>query len=235
MPTNILCIETATDVCSVALSVDGLCQIEEQLSTGLRHSSGLTQLVSDILKGSQLNLTDINAIAISDGPGSYTGLRVGLSSSKAFCYALDIPLISVPTLDAIAENAKNIISEKSQYQILSTIDARRMEVYCALYDNVLSSLSDTTNLIYSEDSIEHLLSTVSGTLYIVGNGAAKLHKLYVDKGLPKRIKLLPFECSAEHMVQIAYDKYGKSEYSDIAYHTPFYYKSPNITIPKSQL
>lgn len=231
----ILSIETATEVCSVALGHNGQCLIEKQLSTGLRHSSGLTTLIQDVLTASALSFSDLSAVCISDGPGSYTGLRVGASSAKALCYSLDIPLIAIPTLQSIAIQCRQLLKEKPTLNIVPTIDARRMEVYTCIYDHSLETVQPTHNLIYTAVAIENILDTLQGDIYICGHGAEKLNRLYIDIEQPKRLHILPFECNASYFCELAHRQYVKKQFVDVAYHTPYYYKSPNITTPKARL
>lgn len=225
-PIYILCIETATDVCSVALTDRGEVVLSQCLESGYNHSSGLLPLAQELLKEAEVPLSSISAIAVSDGPGSYTGLRVGSSMAKSLCYTLGIPMIAVSTLRALAQGS----DAQSGAIIMPTIDARRMEVYTALYDQDLNEISAPTNLIYTDESLS-LLADQHDSILICGNGAAKLAES--DLALPSNLNISPSECDAADMAAIAYADFCAERFVDVAYHTPFYYKSPNVSSPKS--
>jgi tRNA threonylcarbamoyladenosine biosynthesis protein TsaB len=218
----ILSIETATDICSVAISQDDDIIATEVLTRSKSHSEQLSTMIQSCILTAGIDRKKLCAVAISDGPGSYTGLRVGASTAKGLCFALDIPLIAIPTLQATAVDVKN-----RQLPILSTLDARRMECYTAIYDESLNILLDTHTIIWSEDSISSLKADYPD-LIICGTG--------VEKAL-QEFDFSSFEVviNAPHANQIALlaaDKYSRGEFVDSAYHVPHYYKSPNITQSK---
>lgn len=217
----ILSIETATDVCSVALAEDDRILSQRTPLEGMRHSSILTTLIHEVVTESGFLMKDLSAVAISNGPGSYTGLRVGASTAKGICHALEIPLIAISTLESLAHNIKGAS------HVMATIDARRMEVYAAIYSNG-RLITDVHNLIWSPDSIEELSNNYS-TITICGNGIEKAELLF--KGF-KNINRQPTKCNAALLVPLAHKHYCHEYFVDIAYHDPFYYKSPNITVPK---
>lgn len=230
--TYILCIETATDICSVSISGDGACLSASELPEGNRHSAGLTNLIRKVCEEAGLHLKDMSAVAISDGPGSYTGLRVGSSTAKAICFALDIPLIAVPSLMAIAQGMRDYLAPEQQGTLLiPTIDARRMEVYAAIYDSQLNEQKAVYSLLYTTDSIKELQDQAS-TIIIGGNGAQKLLESDIDL---TGLTISPSLCNAGHICPIAYHKYQREEWVNVAYHTPYYHKSPNITKPKAKV
>ncbi len=165
--------------------------------------------------------SDLSAIAISNGPGSYTGLRVGASVAKGMCYALGIPLIAIPTLQSLAW------AERPDRKVLATIDARRMEVFACLYDNGIQ-FDKVHSLIWSKETAEQLSSDHS-SLIICGNGIEKGAHFFDDID---HIKIRPSQCSAIHLVDLAQISYTRGEFVDVAYHDPFYFKSPHITTPK---
>lgn len=222
--THILCLETATDVCSIAITQNEKILAERRLSGSFKHSSGMIPLIQALCAELELPISHLDAIAVSNGPGSYTGLRVGLSTAKALCYGLDIPLIAISTLRALAAGMK------STTLLMPTIDARRMEVYTAIYDDQLNVISHPQNLIYTEDTLLRLVED-HGDITICGNGASKL--LESDIELPQQLWIKPNECSASYLCVLAYERFCAEEFVDIAYHVPFYYKSPNVSLPRS--
>ena len=229
----ILCIETATEVCSVAISIEGSCAYEKSLSQVYKHSSGLTPLIDEIMKDAELSFSDLSAVSISNGPGSYTGLRVGSATAKALCFSLGIPLIALSTLKTIAAGSVAHMNYTADYLIIPTIDARRMEVYMAVYDSSLHEISNASNLIYSETSLREISTTYQDqTLVVCGNGATKLEKNF---NLPSNITVHPIDCSARYQCSLAFNKYRSTEFVPLVNHKPYYFKAPNITKPKSKL
>ena len=227
MSTYILGIETASDVCSVAISRDDVIIAETTIATGMRHSSALTGLIKEVLSVADISNDKISAIAISDGPGSYTGLRVGASTAKAMCYALDIPLIAIPTLEALINEA----GAESDRVVLSTLDARRMEVYALIMKGDGTIVKDTHALIWSAEEISSLYENY-GALTICGTGVEKAKELlaaYPD--IDQHVSV----CNARLLLPLAHAKYAQDDFVDIAYHDPFYYKSPNITKSKKRI
>ena len=218
----ILCLESATDVCSVAITQghDVICELS--LDEGQQHSSQLTILIDQCLENAGLQRHQLSAISISDGPGSYTGLRVGASVAKGIGYALNIPLIAIPTLKALAEPHR-----ATRNTIISTIDARRMEAYMGIYENG-QELKPVTNIIWDQDNIDQLSQSYDSIL-ICGNGIAKAKEHF---SFPNNITIQPSLCNARLLGRLSHDRFIAQDFVDIAYHTPFYYKSPNITKPK---
>lgn len=220
----ILCIETATEVCSVALSKNGIPIQVETIEEGQRHSAQLVPLIDACLSKAGVKRTALDAVAISNGPGSYTGLRVGASTAKAIAYALEIPMIAVSTLEILAYPHK-----ADDKVIISTIDARRMEAYRGIYFKG-KEVSEPSNIIWSEESIKVLVDA-HGTILICGNG---IEKAKTTINVTSEVVIAPSKCNASQMCQLAYTYYSQGKIVDSAYHTPFYYKSPNITTPKSK-
>ena len=212
----ILCLETATTNCSVALCKDGnLIALKEDNSKGYSHAEKLHVFIDEILKENNVKIDHLDAIAISKGPGSYTGLRIGVSAAKGLCFAKDIPLISVPTLTALA---KQVIAKKEE-QIIPMLDARRMEVYSAVLDSTYHQIRETRAQILSEASFEEELA--KGKVYFIGNGVAKFKEICGHQNAVFIEDRLP---SAREMGEIAYDKYKISDIEDVAYFEPFYLK-----------
>ncbi len=222
----ILGIETASDICSVAIGEGDQVIAERTLTEGMRHSSALTGLVDEVLKEANIPIKELSAVAISNGPGSYTGLRVGASTAKGICYSLNIPLIAVPTLESLAYD----IDPQSDDFVLATLDARRMEAYAALY-NGGNLQGDTYAIIWDEDSIQSLIE-VSKSLIICGTGVEKAASLFEGY---KQVIIKPNQCNAKAITSLAFAKYQDQDFCDIAYHDPFYFKNPNITKSKKSV
>jgi tRNA threonylcarbamoyladenosine biosynthesis protein TsaB len=154
---NILLLETATKVCSVGVATEGgILSIREDMSMQYSHSKQLTSFINEVVTEAGLSFSQLDAVAVSKGPGSYTGLRIGVSAAKGLCYAREIPLISVNSLDVLARVAQNVLPEKPDFYV-PMIDARRMEVYNAVYDSFLKPIRETIADIIDENSLEEFL------------------------------------------------------------------------------
>ena len=211
----ILCLETATTNCSVGVAKDGkLLSLKEDNSKNYSHAEKLHVFIEEALKEAGVTNKDLDAIAISKGPGSYTGLRIGVSSAKGLCYSLDIPLISVPTLDLLAHQ---LDGEKGIF--ISMLDARRMEVYSAVYDSELKQLRDTKAQVLEESSFSEYLE--KSTVHFIGNGVAKFEEICKHSNAVFHTQKYP---SAREMAEIAENKYKKSDTEDVAYFEPYYLK-----------
>ena len=215
----ILHVETATEVCSVALSRgDRLLQVIDY-DQSFSHAEKLMQLINEVLEGNQLKTSDLDAVAVSIGPGSYTGLRIGVSTVKGLAYAMEIPVIAISTLLNIALGAKKSVATPDQYRIAPMIDARRMEVYTTLYDWNGVRLNEIHSEVLDENSFREFLEKEA--ILFCGNGSAKF------KSLMKRNTNALFSdatLSAQNMIQPALEKYRKQEFEDTAYFEPFYLK-----------
>lgn len=210
---RILHIETATKVCSVALSEDGkLAGLKEIEEDGYAHGEKLTILIQELLTEKGLKIQDLDAVSVSSGPGSYTGLRIGVSAAKGICYAMQIPLIAIDALTSLAVLA----SKKYDRNICAVIDARRMEVYNLILDPKLNPLKEITADIITEDSYSELEPFV-----VCGDGASKLQEIWTDRNC---IFDLGIKSSATGQVEIAYEKYLNKQFEDLAYWEPFYLK-----------
>lgn len=218
----ILCLETATDVCSVAISDNGEVHQSITIPQGLRHSSELVPMIDRCLSQSSIGRDRLDAIAISNGPGSYTGLRVGASTAKAISYTLAIPLLALPTLQCLADPYR-----QAPCVVISTLDARRMEAYIGIYKDG-HELTPVQSVIWSQTTMKELSDTY-GQLLICGNGIAKAVNEFI---LPPTIDIQESLCDAAWMCRLAEVYYSEGCSVDIAYHTPFYYKGPNITAPR---
>ena len=216
----ILGVETATPVCSVALIRDGEVMARLESHRGNDHSALLTVFVEQMLKESGIALSDLHAVAVSKGPGSYTGLRIGVSAAKGYCYALSIPLIAVPTLLSMAAGmlAHDTMPGRHQY-FCPMIDARRMEVYASVYDSSLRELSPVTATVITKDSFSTYLE--QGPVIFFGNGAMKTRDVLGDH--PNAVfDAMP--ASAAYMGNLAETFYQQKRFEDVAYFEPFYLK-----------
>jgi len=212
--TYILQIETATKNCSVALSKDGQTVICKEIAeSGYSHAEKLHIFIEEILQEAQLQFKDLSAIAVSQGPGSYTGLRIGVSAAKGLCYSLNIPLLAIDTLEALA---RKLVVQNGV--IIPMIDARRMECYTAVFDVHYQKVRTVQSEIIDENSFGEL----EDIIHFVGDGATKCKTvLSADKFVYHDQMIFP---SANEMSAIAYDKYKKNDTVDVAYFEPFYLK-----------
>lgn len=212
--TLILNIETATKNCSVSLSKDGkTLSCKEIAEQNFSHAEKLHVFIEEILTENNYSYKDLNAVAVSQGPGSYTGLRIGVSSVKGLCYALNIPMIAVDTLAILARN----ISIKDGV-ILPMIDARRMEVYSALFNVDYKKIREVEAEIIDANSY----ADIKGTIHLVGDGISKFKGILTDdKFIFHENKIYP---SATEMSLLSFEKYKKSDFVDVAYFEPYYLK-----------
>lgn len=225
---KILCIETATEVCSVAISSQGKLLALEENHDGNAHASQLHLLVQKVLDSAGITLQDLDAVAVSKGPGSYTGLRVGVSTAKGYCYALGIPLIAINTLESLLRGqglGEREQSTKTLY--VPMLDARRMEVYCAVFDCHAKMLRETEAKIIDETSFSDLLST--NELFFFGNGATKCKIMITHPNAKFLDNVL---CSAKGMVNVAFEAFQSQKFEDTAYFEPFYLKDFVGTKPR---
>ena len=211
----ILNLETATTNCSVSLSRDGkTIVLKEDNDKSYSHAERLHVYIDDVLKEAKINSSDLDAISVSKGPGSYTGLRIGVSAAKGLCFALDKPLISIPTLSALAHQVKI-----KDGVIVSMLDARRMEVYSAIYDSNYKEIRETQAQILDDTSFSDYLG--KGKVYFIGNGVEKTKSLIKH---PNAIFIEDKLPSANEMSLLAYAKYKKNDIEDVAYFEPYYLK-----------
>jgi len=221
---TILSIETATTNCSVALSRNGkTIALKEDYDNNYSHAERLHVYIDSILKEASMVPSELDAIAISKGPGSYTGLRIGVSAAKGLCFALNKPLISVYTLEALAHQVK-----AETGVVVPMLDARRMEVYSAIFDTDYNQIRDTEAQILDEHAFKSYLD--KNNVYFIGNGVEKAkniiahpNAIFIDSKLP----------SASEMGLLAYNKYKISDFEDVAYFEPYYLKDFVALKPKS--
>ena len=234
---RILLIETATEICSVALAAEGrVLALCEDLPPA-DHAARITLLIDACVQQSGIPLRDLDAVAVSRGPGSYTGLRVGASAAKGICYALGKPLIAVDTLEALAWAALQQVdaADKPGALLLPMIDARRQEVWTAAYDGALHCLAPAQPLLLTNELFENFISHLPDNgrykcIVIAGSGSDK-----AVSGL--NLRTTPYDafpkCSAAHLAALAERHFLASDFQDVSYFEPFYMKPPNITVPKN--
>lgn len=232
MSVKILSIESGADVCSVVLSEDQHILAVKEVSGSKSHAAHLPQNIDALLKENHLRVKDLDAIAVSEGPGSYTGLRIGVSTAKGLCYASERPLIAVSSLQAIAVNAKNQWESTSSVEcpvyICPMLDARRMEVYTATYRWDLSEVAGVRALVVETDAFSDLIS--EGKVLFCGNGALKTEPI-----LQHSNAVFMDGCiSARGMVPLALEAYRNQKFVDIAYFEPYYLKE-FIALPSKKL
>lgn len=219
----ILCIETSTEMCSVALARGTECIAVQESNTNNSHAKNMIPYIEEVLKNSSISQSELHAIAVSIGPGSYTGLRIGVSTAKGLAYSLDIPVIAVSTLESIAEP---FIGQADYCRPM--LDARRMEVFTALYDKNGLMIEEPNAKIVDESSFSEELKT-QPTIFC-GNGAPKCEELWGK--FPNAIFKIE-ALSARNMVTIAARKFLAQQFEDVAYFEPFYLKDyiagkPNV-------
>lgn len=210
----ILHIETATKVCSVALSDNGrLVAVKETDESGYVHGEVLTLFIEDVLKQVGITAKQLNAVSVTSGPGSYTGLRIGASTAKGLCYALNIPLIAVDALYNLAVLSRD---KNTNASVCAMIDARRMEVFAAIYDSNLEVLKPISADVLEEDSYSEYEPFV-----VVGDGAEKMKDLWAKRNIRFDFGI---RSSAAGHVSVAFEKYRNKVFEDVAYFEPFYLK-----------
>jgi len=222
---NILCIETSGTVCSVALFDDSAnCLGYEKEEASFQHAAVATVLIDKLLTQCNIDIKQLDAVALSAGPGSYTGLRIGTSVAKGLCYALDVPLIAINTLALLASGfIKNNVIAKNDL-ICPAIDARRMEIYTAIYDTELHCELLPTPLIITPDVFAEALKEAD--IHLVGSGAKKT---FEEINHPK-LKLNEGDyLSAKNMGKLAVDKWLRKDFADTAYFEPDYLKAFHTT------
>ena len=224
--TFILNIETSTKNCSVSIAKDGDILSLKEINTGnYSHAEMLHPLIKDALKECNLDITKISAIAVGKGPGSYTGLRIGVSAAKGLCFANDIPLISLNSLEILA----NSISIEKGF-IVPMIDARRMEVYSSIFDESYNIIEKTKAEIIGADSYANSLK--NNVIYFLGDGANKCEEFITNENAIFIENKFP---SAKEMSKLSFEKHKKNDIEDVAYFEPFYLKDFVATKEKRKL
>ena len=218
----ILQIETATTSCSVALARDGSVLGFKEVNERSIHAEVITLFVEELITAAKLQYTDIDAVAVSCGPGSYTGLRIGISTAKGLCFALDKPLISIDTLEAMANGVikRQGYNPDDDVLLCPMIDARRMEVYTAIYKTTGENIKATAAEIIDENSFSELLK--SNKILFFGDGAEKCHAALNSNS--NAVFFTGFANSAADLTQQAFDKFRRQDFEDVAHFEPYYLK-----------
>lgn len=225
---TLLTIETSTSVCSCALSHDGQVLINKENHQGQSHASQLGLFVHEIMEYLRKEGMSLQAIAVSSGPGSYTGLRIGVSQAKGLCYGLGIPLIGIPTPQLMASMMRDRVGEGEL--LCPMIDARRMEVYATVFDRSLNTIRPTAADIVDENSYADLLDKQPVVFF--GDGAAKCRSVITHPNARFIDDIHPL---AIGMVPLAEKAFQEGRFQDTAYFEPFYLKEFVATVPKNKL
>jgi tRNA threonylcarbamoyladenosine biosynthesis protein TsaB len=227
---TILNIETSTDVCSVALTSEGQVLDHRENYEGQTHATLLSQYVKDMLDYAHSREMKLDAVAVSIGPGSYTGLRIGLSEAKGLAFGLDVPLIGVNTLQLLTVSAMfNHFIDEERLLYVPMIDARRMEVYTAAYSPAIEAVLEPQAMILNEQSFKSLFDE-DYTLVMMGNGSDKAQELFAQQ----RVRFIGgIKPVAVDMLALAEKAFREQQFIDVAYSTPLYLKEFQATKPKN--
>ena len=218
----ILCLETSTSVCSVALN-ESCCTLALRESEKQNaHSEKITTFIKEVMEIAGIGYSQLDAVAVSKGPGSYTGLRIGVSTAKGICYAADLPMMAIDTLEAMAYGMKEKLGSQIAENdlLIPMIDARRMEVYAAVFDANLKRIQDTAALVIDENAFDDLKK--DHRLWLFGDGAPKLKTVFADQ--PNISIVEGFKPSAAYMRPLAERALLNKDFVDVAYFEPFYLK-----------
>jgi tRNA threonylcarbamoyladenosine biosynthesis protein TsaB len=216
----ILQIETATTSCSVAIARDGVVLAYKEVNERNIHAEVITRFVEYVISATGITYQQLDAIAVSCGPGSYTGLRIGISTVKGLCYGLDKPLIAIETLEAMCNGAKSNDVYNDDMLFCPMIDARRMEVFTAIFNSEGDKVKDTSALIIDENSFSDLLEDKKVLFF--GDGAEKCQSVLSSNS--NAFFLTGFVNSATYLSKKALEKFLNKEFEDVAYFEPFYLK-----------
>ena len=216
----ILQIETATTVCSVALSENGRVLAYQEVQQRNVHAEVITLFIDEVLKTAGKQYSELSAVAVSCGPGSYTGLRIGISVTKGLCFSLDIPFIAIETLEAMAGGITTEGAVDSEVLLCPMIDARRMEVFTAVFDAKGNRIQPTSAEIIDENSFSTLLKT--NRIVFFGDGAAKCSEI-LGANTNAQI-IVDFHNSARYLTRRATEKFIAQDFEDTAYFEPYYLK-----------
>ena len=221
----LLAIETSTEICSIALGDNSQCIALVESDKENSHAEKIMLFVDEVLRQAKIRPSDLDAICLSEGPGSYTGLRIGTSSAKGLCYALNIPLIAVSTLQSMAWGSREQHPNYNQY--CPMIDARRMEVYSAVYGSDLQIITPSTNVIVDENAYNEFLQ--SDIVVFSGNAVEKTKALLSSNG---NAVFAETKTSAHYLLGLGYEKYKRQDFVDTAYFEPFYLKEFQSGMPR---
>ena len=223
----ILHIETSTNVCSVALSEDSACLFSTFNAEGMNHAALLSVFIAEALKVLKSTGKKLDAVAVSSGPGSYTGLRIGVSTAKGLCYGYGIPLIAVSTLEILTVQALNEVTDKENALFCPMIDARRMEIYAAFYNSIGVIQREISADIITSGSYAEILAI--HPVYFFGNGADKCKSTLTHPNARFLDHLVPL---AENMILFSEKAFSEKKFVDTAYFEPFYLKEFQTTASK---
>lgn len=224
---RILYIETSTDICSVCIAEgDRICSIRET-PRSYSHSEVIAVFIDECLKEASLTTKELDAVAISRGPGSYTALRIGAATAKGICFAMDIPLVSIGTLEALADAV--IDKAEDNDIIIPLIDARRMEAYHMLLNNKSEVILPVEPIILDEHSFKELEKY--STIHFLGDGVPKMKEVISISNA----QFYEIECSSRFMIKRGIEKFNQKIFEDISYYEPHYYKGANITVQKKNI
>ena len=227
----ILHIETATDLCSVAVSEDGQVIFEQTEQTGAAQSRRLGSMVDEALSFTDSHAIPFDAVAVSCGPGSYTGLRIGVSMAKGVCYGRKLQLIALPTLQVLSVPVLLQHDDLPEDALLCPmIDARRMEVYCALYTRALRTMQQTQAMVIDEQSFVDVLA--EHPVYFFGNGSEKCKSVLNHPNAHFFDNVRPL---AKYMAPLAERAHANGQFEDVAYFEPFYLKDFVATVSKKKI
>lgn len=226
----ILNIETSTEVCSVAIGCDGDIVFHREDYRGQTHATALGVFVDEALGYADSRGEKLDAVSVSRGPGSYTGLRIGVSMAKGICFGRDIPLISIPTLETLCVMPLLYHDLPDDALLCPMIDARRMEVYAAVYDRALNMKRGISADVVAGDSYREFLD--AGPVYFFGNGAAKCREVLNHPNARFIDGIVPL---AKNMIPLAEMAVARQQFADVAYFEPFYLKQFVTTKPKNLL
>lgn len=218
--TYILCIDTTTDVCSVALTQNGTVVADIENNDKNTQAALLTTYIDKILKNANCSYKQLSAVALSSGPGSYTGLRIGASVAKGLCYALDIPLINTDTLTALTQQVAQLYNHPNAYYV-PMIDARRQEVFAAVFDNRLYTIQTPQAIILEPTTFDTLLNEKK--VLFCGSGSVK-YQLMLQHRNAQFVDTKNAYCKAINIALLSYQQYLKKDFSNTAYYQPFYVK-----------
>lgn len=216
----VLSIETSTNICSVSFFKDGKVLSTKEITKGQSHASQINYFIEEVLLESNFRKNDIQAVALSAGPGSYTGLRIGTSTAKGLCYALDIPLITINSLEIMAVGLLEQEHIDEDTLLMPVIDARRMEVFTAIYDNKMNNILATQPFVLDKAKIDLLKKDKN--ILVFGNATEKSESVFGNDNYSYNYKFLT---SSKYMLSIAEAKFSKKDFSSIPYFEPFYAKA----------
>ena len=232
---TILLLETSTEVCSAALSINGKIVASREDSSGRNHAMQLTLFIDEVVHQAKISIQDLDAVAVSAGPGSYTGLRIGVSTAKGLCYGLHKPMIAIPSLEAMAHHvidqaAALSLPNSEEMLFCPMIDARRMEVYTALFQRNKDQIKETCAEIIDNTSFSNYLN--DHPIAFFGNGSSKC-KAAIQH--PNAIFLDHILASANYLAPLAEKAFNQQNFVDVAYYEPFYLKDFIATVPTKNI